>query len=145
MENTRLSRPELQPESAIMAYVRSSGEEGHLEPVDDQFFAIKAWAAANGHRIVGRYSDRVPGDTDLENRPGFARALASIRDQKGVANAVVCLRTDRAFRDGYVGLAAKQKLEELGCRLLGIDDPPALHELWGESSASEKASDRARK
>lgn len=65
--------------------------------LDVQESSIRSWAKAEGHRIVGVYSDAVSGAKELEDRPALADAIGAVRGRR-VAGIVVA-RLDRLARD----------------------------------------------
>jgi DNA invertase Pin-like site-specific DNA recombinase len=84
----------------VIAYLRVSterqAEEGLGLEVQEQ--AIRAWARANSHRIVGWYRDEgVSGSNGIETRLGLADALEALRAGEG--KGLVVYRLDRLARD----------------------------------------------
>lgn len=83
----------------LVAYVRVSGT-GQVNDgygLQTQTKAVKAWAKANGHRIVRLVSEEgVSGATDALDRPGLSEALLMVRD--GDAEGLLIPRLDRLAR-----------------------------------------------
>jgi DNA invertase Pin-like site-specific DNA recombinase len=84
----------------IVGYIRVSTERQVDEGfgLDVQEKAVRAWARANKHRLVGIYSDEgISGAKELAHRPGLADALEAL--QAGEAGGLVVPRLDRLARD----------------------------------------------
>lgn len=84
----------------IVGYVRVStdkqAEQGLGPEIQER--AIRAWAKANGHRVVAVFSDLgVSGSNGLGSRIGLADALEQLRD--GKATGIVVAKIDRLARD----------------------------------------------
>jgi DNA invertase Pin-like site-specific DNA recombinase len=87
----------------VVAYVRVSSRntEHQKESAPEQERAIRAWAKANGHRLVGVYRDvGVSGANGLDQREGLPDAEAAI--QAGQADGLVVRELDRLHRDMLV-------------------------------------------
>lgn len=81
----------------VIAYVRVSTEK-QLDGngLDVQRDAVRAWARANGHRIILIFTEEgVSGK--LEERPALAEALRALKD--GQADGIVVPKLDRLARD----------------------------------------------
>lgn len=83
----------------LVGYVRVStdkqAEEGLGLAVQDK--AVRSWAKANGHRLIGVCRDEgVSGTKDSADRPGLADALTAICDNR--AKGIVVHRLDRLAR-----------------------------------------------
>jgi DNA invertase Pin-like site-specific DNA recombinase len=84
----------------VVGYVRvSSKNKRHQEEsAPEQERAIRAWAKAEGHRLVGVYPDvGVSGTNGLADRVGLPDAEAAI--QAGEADGLVVRELDRLHRD----------------------------------------------
>ncbi len=84
----------------IAAYVRVSTERQADEGLglDVQEHAIRAWAKANGHRVVAVVRDEgVSGTKELDDRPGLADAFDLVKS--GAVQGVCVYRLDRLARD----------------------------------------------
>lgn len=84
----------------VVGYVRVStdrqAEQGLGPEIQER--TIRAWAKANGHRVVEVFSDLgVSGSNGLGSRVGLADALEQLRDRKALA--IVVARIDRLARD----------------------------------------------
>lgn len=83
----------------LIGYIRVS-TDGQLDGygLDVQATAVKAWAKANGHRLVGIERDEaVSGTTAHDIRPGLSSALLAI--ENGEADGLLIPRLDRLARD----------------------------------------------
>src|ERR1700682_2316022 len=84
----------------IVGYLRVSterqAEEGLGLEVQEQ--AVVAWAAAEGHELIGFTRDEgISGAKELDSRPAVAEALGMLRDDQ--AEGIVVYRLDRLARD----------------------------------------------
>lgn len=128
----------------IVGYVRVS-TRGQVEKglgLDVQRRAIRAWAKANGHRLVAIHEDAgVSGSNGVEDREGLPLALDDIQD--GRAEAVVILRLDRLARSLTVQEGILAKVWSMGGKVVATefgtieqDDPDdpmrtALRQIMG--------------
>ncbi len=83
----------------LVAYLRvSSTTQLDGFGLDVQRKAVRAWAAANGHRIVAEHVDKgISGATDAVDRPGLSDALEQIR-RPPHADGIIAARLDRLAR-----------------------------------------------
>lgn len=82
--------------------------------------AIRAWAKANGHRIVHWFSDEgVSGTHDVEGRPALLDALASL--ERGESGGLVTYRLDRLARKLTVQEATLARVWSLGGTVFAVD------------------------
>jgi DNA invertase Pin-like site-specific DNA recombinase len=82
--------------------------------------AIRAWAKANGHRIVRWFSDEgVSGTHDADARAGLLDALASL--ESGEAGGLVTYRLDRLARKLTVQEATLARVWSLGGTVFAVD------------------------
>ena len=105
----------------LVGYLRVSSD-GQLDGygLATQERAVKAWAKANGHRLVRLCRDEgVPGTVDAVDRPGLKCALDAITT--GAANALVVARLDRLARALTVQEAALAVFWKLGARVFTAD------------------------
>jgi len=84
----------------VVGYVRVSsknrGQQVESRPAQER--AIRAWAKAEGHRLVGIYVDEgVSGANGIEERIGLPEAMQAIED--GHADGLVVRELDRLHRD----------------------------------------------
>lgn len=90
----------------LIAYYRVSSV-GQLDGygLDVQRRAVRAWAKANGHRIVAVHEDAgVSGAKEAADRPGLSAALSAL--QAGEAEGLVTAKLDRLARSLTVQEAA---------------------------------------
>ena len=83
----------------LVAYIRVStaGQVSDGYGLSIQEKAVRAWAKANGHRIVRLVREEgVSGAKDAVDRPGLSEALTLIQD--GTAEGVLIPRLDRLAR-----------------------------------------------
>jgi DNA invertase Pin-like site-specific DNA recombinase len=84
----------------VVGYVRvSSHNREHWQPSRaEQDRAIRAWATAGGHRLVGVFVDEgVSGVNGIQERVGLPEAMRAIED--GHADGLVVRELDRLHRD----------------------------------------------
>ena len=84
----------------VIAYLRVSTDRQAEEGLglDVQRAAIRKWAKARGHRVVGFHVDEgVSGSNGIETRRALSDALAELRN--GGAHGMVVYRLDRLARD----------------------------------------------
>lgn len=99
----------------LVAYLRVStatqAEEG--VGLEVQEAAIKVWAKAKGHRIVGWYTDAgVSGSNGLDTRQALPGALGAIK--AGDAAGMVVYRLDRLARDLIVQETLLAEVKRMG-------------------------------
>jgi DNA invertase Pin-like site-specific DNA recombinase len=105
----------------LVAYLRVSSE-GHVDGygLDLQRRSVRAWAKANGHRIVHTCVDEaVSGALEAADRPGLACALEAIAT--GQADGVVVARLDRLARKLTVQEATLALVWQRGARVFAAD------------------------
>lgn len=90
----------------LISYVRTSTANGAgQDSLNAQADACAAWAAANGHEIVGVERDEaLSGRLGVEQRPGLLRALIALEDH--AADGLIVHRLDRLARELHVQEAA---------------------------------------
>jgi DNA invertase Pin-like site-specific DNA recombinase len=101
-----------------VGYVRVStnrqAERGLGLPVQRQ--KIRAWAKANGHRLVALHEDAgVSGGNGIDDRDGLPLALNLLHDRQ--AEGLVVIRLDRLARDLMVQEAILAKVWDLGAHV----------------------------
>lgn len=112
----------------LIGYIRVS-TDGQLDGygLDVQETALKAWAKANGHRIVRIERDEgVSGTTAHEERPGLSAALADIAD--GEADGLLIPRLDRLARAVATQEAALAHVWHSGGRVFATDSGEILQD-----------------
>lgn len=104
----------------LVGYVRvsSNGQLDGYGP-DAQRADIRAWAKANGHRIVLWTEDAITGTCDALDRPGFAEAVEMIATKR--AEGIVVARLDRLARSVTVQESALAYLWRLGASVYAVD------------------------
>jgi DNA invertase Pin-like site-specific DNA recombinase len=109
--------PATDPSLAITYRRVSSREQAHAYGLDVQASAVEAFAAREGLKIVGDFSDPgVSGTTPLEQRPGLTAALdMAISAGAGV---LIVARHDRLARETLQALLIEQALSSHGVRVL---------------------------
>ncbi len=110
----------------VIGYVRVStdrqAERGLGLEVQEQ--ALRKWAKANDHRLVGVCRDEgVSGSNGLGSRMGLADALELVRD--GRAKGVVVYRLDRLARDLIVQEQVLAEVRRLGGEVLSTSGAEA--------------------
>jgi len=94
----------------VIAYLRVStnGQASDGYGLDVQRKACRAWAKANGHKIVGWFDDPgVSGTLDAAERPGLSAALDALRPPPKATGLLVA-RLDRLARSLTVQEACLQ-------------------------------------
>ena len=105
----------------LVSYLRVSSE-GQLEGygLDAQRRTVRAWAKANGHRIVHPCVDEaISGALEAAARLGLVCALDAITT--GVADGVVVARLDRLARQLTVQEATLALVWQHGARVFAVD------------------------
>lgn len=135
----------------LAAYLRVSTETQavHGLGLDIQREAITGWAKANGHRIVGWYSDEgISGANGVETRQGLHDALAAIA--QGQAVGLLAYNLDRLARALHVQEGILGQAWALGGTVFTVesgevaeDDPDdpyrtAMRQMRGVFSQLEK-------
>lgn len=82
----------------LVSYLRVSSN-GQLDGYgfDVQREHIRAWAKANGHKVIAEYTDAVTGKADAVDRPGLLEALQQLRKPPN-ADGLVVGKLDRLAR-----------------------------------------------
>ena len=141
----------------LVAYVRVStdrqAEEGF--GLEVQRSSIEKWAKKAGHDVVAHHSDEgLSGSLNVDDRPGLAAALASIRD--GGAAGLVLYKLDRLARSLTVQEAVLGSVWAAGASVFTTDlgevphddpDDPmrtAMRQMVGVFSQLERAMIAAR-
>lgn len=106
----------------VVAYLRVStdrqAERGLGLDVQEQ--AIRRWARANGHRVVGWLRDEgVSGSNGLENRAALPEAFDVLR--KRSASGMVVYRLDRLARDLVLQETLLAEVRRLGAHVFSTD------------------------
>ena len=103
----------VQKKRAVL-YLRSSKDRSDASP-DAQRRALKELASQRELVIVGEYVDAVESGKD-ENRPGFQKLIADVRNAKRGWEVVLVLDTSRVARRRQIALM----FEEVECRKAGV-------------------------
>lgn len=114
--------PEARPRRAV-AYVRESTEEqGQGYSPDAQREAIRRFAAENGLKLVGEYSDFHSGWRKADARPDFQRLMADAAERR--FDLVLVYHTSRFARNQVESRRYKQLLRErLGIGVVSVTQP----------------------
>lgn len=84
--------------------------------------AIRDWAKANGHKVVGKHSDSgISGSNGLDTRPGLAAAFGDLED--GKADALAVYRLDRLARKLASQETWIERLEQAGRQVISVTEP----------------------
>lgn len=99
----------------ILAYLRVStdrqAEQGN--GLDDQEARIRAWARANGHKIIGWHRDEgISGSNGIESREALPVALGMIKRGEAAGIVVKCL--DRLARDLVIQETLLAEIRRMG-------------------------------
>lgn len=106
----------------LVAYIRVStaGQVSDGYGLSIQEKAVRAWAKANGHRIVRLVSEEgVSGAKEAVDRPGLSEALTLIQD--GTAEGLLIPRLDRLARSVTVQEATLAFVWRHGGRVYAAD------------------------
>lgn len=113
----------------VAAYLRVSTDRQaeYGLGLDVQEEAIKRWAKANGHRIVGWHRDEgVSGAASFDQREGLAAALQSVCD--GTVQGVVFHKLDRLARSITEQEAALAHAWRCGGRVFTVDSGEVMQD-----------------
>jgi DNA invertase Pin-like site-specific DNA recombinase len=133
-----------------VAYLRASTSVQELGP-EAQRAQIEAWASREGVRIATWHVDSgISGASAIEDRPGLAAALASLREHG--AGLLVFAKRDRLARDVVIAATIERAAASAGARLVSADgtgngDSPAdafMRTILDGAAAYERALIRAR-
>lgn len=113
----------------VYGYTRVStqgqADDGYGLAVQEQ--AIRAWAKAQGHRVVALATDAaVSGTVEADDRPGLVEALAAIAN--GDADALVVARLDRLARTLTVQEAAIARVWQSDGRVFSVETGEVLRD-----------------
>lgn len=104
-----------------VAYARYSSERQDETSISAQLRAIREYAAKHGIEIVGEYVDEARSAL-TDERPEFQKMFADLRDGVGV-DYVLVHKIDRFARNRYDAAIYRRKLQEMGVRLIAVDQP----------------------
>jgi DNA invertase Pin-like site-specific DNA recombinase len=110
-----------------VAYIRVSTDKQAEKGfgLDVQTATVKAWAKANGYRLLTICKDEgISGTKDAADRPGLREALNLL--QEGKAEALVVPRLDRLARSLSVQEAALAHAWRSGARMFSCDSGEVL-------------------
>lgn len=97
-------------------YVRSS-KDRHDVSLDAQRRELKALAKARSSRVVEEFADAVESGKD-EDRPGFQRLIAAVRNPRRGWDTLLVLDTSRIARRRHLALMFERECERAGVRLV---------------------------
>lgn len=84
--------------------------------------AIRAWAKAEGHKILAWYRDEgISGSNGLDTREGLAEAFREL--ESGQADGLVVYRLDRLARKLASQETWIERLEQRGRKVLSVTEP----------------------
>jgi DNA invertase Pin-like site-specific DNA recombinase len=107
----------------LVGYARVSSQEQKANglSIPDQHKALKAWAKANGHRLVSIHDDEaISGSNGIEDREGLPDALNLIK--AGKAQGFVTLNLYRFARNLTVQEVTLGKLWDMGATVFTVED-----------------------
>ncbi len=119
------------PVKRVFLYVRVSTEEQaiHGLSIEAQTIALETWAKANGHKVVGIYTDAgVSARKPASKRQELQRLLGDVRAGKG--ELIVFTKLDRWFRNIAEYYKVQEVLEKYHV------DWRTIHEDYDTSTAS---------
>lgn len=113
----------------LIAYIRVSSEtqvDGF--GLDVQERACRAWAKANGHRVVSVETDAgISGSKDADERPGLSAALDALRPPPQ-ARGLIVAKLDRLARALHVQESVLQLIWHDGGRVFTADGGEVLQD-----------------
>ena len=115
----------------VFLYVRVSTEEQviHGLSIEAQTAALKSWAAENGHKVIGVYTDAgISGRKPASKRPELQRLLSDVQAGKG--DLIIFTKLDRWFRNIAEYYKVQEVLEK--CHV----DWRTIHEDYDTSTSS---------
>ena len=101
---------------AAACYLRSSKDRSDLS-IDAQRRALHDHARDQGLAIVAEYADAVESGAD-DQRPGFQRLLAALKDRTRGWTALLVLDTSRIARRRHLALIFEHEAEKTGIAIL---------------------------
>lgn len=104
-------------------YLRSSKDRSDVS-IDAQRRALAELAKSRNERIVAEYADAVFSGKD-EDRPGFQRLIAAVRDSSRGWDTLLVLDTSRLARRRYIATMFEHDAEQAGVRILYKSVPDA--------------------
>lgn len=111
----------------LVGYLRVSSTNPN-DTAASQRAEIKAWAKANGHKVVAWFEDSgVSGTTDLAERPGLTAALEALRPPPE-ANGLVVARLDRLARQLHIQESVLQTVWLAGGHVYSADAGEVLQD-----------------
>ena len=122
--------PKTEEKQTITAviYARYSSDRQREESIEGQIRECKAFAAANGYRIIGTYIDRAMS-ARTDQRPDFQRMIHD--SDRHLFQFVIVYALDRFSRSRYDSAIYKNRLKKNGVRVLSAkenirDDPTGV-------------------
>ena len=112
-------------------YARYSSDRQREESIEGQIRECKAFAAANGYRIIGTYIDRAMS-ARTDQRPDFQRMIHD--SDRHLFQFVIVYALDRFSRSRYDSAIYKNRLKKNGVRVLGESQLEAFLQECGEDS-----------
>lgn len=104
-----------------IAYARYSSDKQNETSIQAQLSAIEGYCARNGIELVRAYCDEAVSGTS-DDRPEFQRMLKDLKDGLK-ADLVLVHKLDRFARNRYDAAVYRRCLQELGIRLIAVDQP----------------------
>lgn len=113
----------------LITYLRVStpGQQADGYGLEVQERACKAWAKANGHKIVATYTDVMSGKSEPAERPGLSAALDALRPPPQ-ATGLLVPRLDRLARALHVQEVALQVAWRTGAKVFTADGGEVLED-----------------
>jgi hypothetical protein len=104
-------------------YARFSTELQQERSIEDQFALCRAYAAKNGHDVIGTYDDRARSGASIFGRDGLMRMMDAARD--GAFDVILVEALDRLSRDQEDLAGLWKRLNFLGIELRAVHDGKA--------------------
>ena len=101
-------------------YARKSQE--NEQAVEGQLANARAFAAAQGFRVVREFKDDGISGAEFLDRPGFAGLLAAAKSMPRPFDVVITMNVDRVGREAYRTNLALLEIVEAGCRIFTYAD-----------------------
>jgi len=106
--------------SKVVIYRRIS-VSSDSEPCEAQRARLLAWAAREGHEVIGDYSDDGISGKTMSARPGVLAAIDDVCRHRGAVLAVTAL--SRLGRGTLGILETAERIHRSGCKLMSLAEP----------------------
>ena len=105
--------------AVIYTRVSTVGQALDGVSLDAQLAKSRSWAVANGHDVIGEYSDAGISGSKMGNRPDLQAAIAAVCSARGVLVVYSLSRLARSTKDA---IAVADRLEKAGADLVSLTE-----------------------